>query len=202
MLVRHGETAWNAEQRLQGQEDPGLSTEGERQARALRITLDALLADVPTDRLTVVCSPLRRARETCDLLGLRPDRVDARWQEAHLGAWTGRTRAELEATGTDEYAAWRAGSFTPPEAEDHVSLRQRVDEAIGDLTDTDLALVITHGGPIRAASRSLVGLEQHRLLPVRPGSMTVFDTQGEEPRLRTYNLTPPDGPQLLREAPD
>src|SRR3954451_4742886 len=62
ILVRHGESVWNAEERLQGQLDPPLSERGRRQSRALAATLDGL----PGDR--VICSDLARARETAELL--------------------------------------------------------------------------------------------------------------------------------------
>jgi glucosyl-3-phosphoglycerate phosphatase len=201
ILVRHGLTSWNAEHRLQGQRDLPLSPTGRRQAAALRPIVAALL---DRDRgVHVVCSPLVRAAETCEVLGLRPDLVDPRWQEADLGAWTGRTRADLERTGTDEYAAWRAGTFTPPQAEDHATLRERVSAAIAGLPAADLTVVVTHGGPIRAACRLLVGLEQHRLTPVEPGSATVFDLPADGPgRLRGYNITGHPGPELIQDPPD
>ena len=64
ILVRHGESTWNAEELLQGQLDPPLSERGREQSRALAGMLDG----VPDDR--IVCSDLGRARETADLLGL------------------------------------------------------------------------------------------------------------------------------------
>src|ERR1044071_4469856 len=75
ILVRHGESTWNAEERLQGQLDPPLSDRGSEQSRALA----AIVNGVRDDR--VVCSDLSRARETADLIGLRPGRYDERWRE-------------------------------------------------------------------------------------------------------------------------
>ena len=66
ILVRHGESTWNAEELLQGQLDPPLSERGRGQSQALAGILDGL----PAER--VVCSDLGRARETAELLGLRP----------------------------------------------------------------------------------------------------------------------------------
>src|SRR5215218_1994878 len=91
ILVRHGESTWNAEERLQGQLDPPLSERGRDQSRALAGVLDGM----PDDR--VVCSDLGRARETAELLGLRPARLDARWREIDVGEWGGRTAAEIDA---------------------------------------------------------------------------------------------------------
>lgn len=200
-LVRHGETAWNAERRLQGREDLPLSVHGREQVESLRPVVTSVLPEI--DRLAVVTSPLRRARETQDVLGLSADTVDARWQEADLGTWTGRSRDDLVAVGDGAYAAWRAGTHTPPGAESIERLRARVAAAIDDLAHLDTVLVLTHGGPIRAACHLLVGLVSARLVPVQPGSLTAFDLTGPTPRLRAYNLTPsPAVGELVAEPPD
>src|SRR5919109_2161839 len=81
ILVRHGESTWNAEERLQGQLDPPLSERGREQSRALAQMVDGL----PDER--VVCSDLGRARETAELMGLRPGRYDDRWREIDVGSW-------------------------------------------------------------------------------------------------------------------
>lgn len=201
-LIRHGETAWNAEHRLQGRQDIPLSDRGSDQARALRTTVAEILHEGGPGRVTVVASPLTRTRETCSLLGLRPDIVDERWQEAELGAWTGRTRDELVASGDGTYAAWRAGTFSPPSSETLADMRDRVALALTSLESHDLVVVVTHGGPIRAACRQLVGLEPGRLVPVQPGSITAFDMADDRPRLRAFNLTPLASQDLLHEPPD
>ena len=94
LLVRHGETAWNAEHRLQGDHDVPLSDTGRAQARG-PAPLGA--AHAPAH---VVVSPLARARDTAELLGHPGGLCDPRWQEAHLGEWTGRRRDELSASAT------------------------------------------------------------------------------------------------------
>src|SRR5215207_10303612 len=68
ILVRHGESTWNAEERLQGQLDPPLSERGREQALELKALIEKL--GISNDR--VICSDLGRARETADLLGLEP----------------------------------------------------------------------------------------------------------------------------------
>src|SRR3954471_23099299 len=85
ILIRHGESTWNAEERLQGQLDPPLSERGREQVRALQEMIATL--DVPDER--IVCSDLGRARETAELLGLEPAAYDARWREIDVGAWGG-----------------------------------------------------------------------------------------------------------------
>ena len=100
ILVRHGQSTYNAQARLQGQADPPLSDAGRAEAELLR----SALAPFPEDR--VVTSDLQRARETATLLGYPNARVDARLREIDVGAWAGRALAELPA-GTDP--AWRGG---------------------------------------------------------------------------------------------
>src|ERR671932_2860103 len=80
VIVRHGESTWNAEERLQGQLDPPLSERGREQALALRAAAD--LSGFPPER--TICSDLSRARETAELLGVRVGRYDARWREIDI----------------------------------------------------------------------------------------------------------------------
>ena len=79
ILVRHGESIWNAAERLQGQLDPPLSDRGREQSRALAAMLDG----VPGDRMSAATSA--RARETAELMGLQPGRFDPRWREIDVG---------------------------------------------------------------------------------------------------------------------
>src|SRR5687767_6054434 len=110
ILVRHGESTWNAEELLQGQLDPPLSERGREQSRALAGPLERL----PDER--VICSDLGRARQTAELLGLRPARFDPRWREIDVGAWGGRPAAEIDAQG-GELTNWRGGPRTAPNGE-------------------------------------------------------------------------------------
>src|SRR3954449_70831 len=94
IIVRHGESTWNAEERLQGQLDPPLSDRGREQARALAGMVDGL----PGER--IVCSDLGRARQTAELMGVEPGRFDERWREIDVGSWGGKTAAEVDAQGS------------------------------------------------------------------------------------------------------
>ncbi len=111
ILLRHGETEWNAEQRLQGQDNSALSERGIQQAlrfvgfaRALR-------------PYRVVASDLGRTRHTAELIGHGNCPSDARLRELDMGEWTGRRKPDLIAGQADNYHAWRAGTFTPARAE-------------------------------------------------------------------------------------
>jgi probable phosphoglycerate mutase len=109
LLVRHGESVWNAEGRWQGAANPPLSDAGRAQARALA---DAL-RDAGID--SVVASDLDRAGETAqivaDALGLAVPVVDARWRERDVGEISGHTRAEIEQKWPGLLERWRRGEL-------------------------------------------------------------------------------------------
>lgn len=191
-LVRHGQSTWNAERRLQGQADPPLTEAGEAQAVAARATL----AGLPARR--VVCSDLQRASRSAFLMGY-PDAVpDPRWREIDVGDWSGRSIDALRSEDRQAWRGWRAGKVTPPGGESWAGFRARLGVALDEFGQEDDVLVVTHGGVIRAALSIVLGLAPDRLAPVPPGSLTVVET-GSWPRLRTYGATP--GPGSL-DAPD
>jgi len=181
LLVRHGETTWNAERRLQGQVDVPLSERGRRHVRALR----RLVERYEPER--AVTSDLARARETAALLGFADATVDARWREAHLGLWQGKGIDVLRREDEVRYEAWRAGEITPEAAEPWAEVCARIKIAVRELAAGSV-LVVTHGGPIRAVCATLLGLAPRSLVPVSPASLTIVELAGG-PRLRAFNLT-------------
>ena len=186
ILVRHGESTWNAEERLQGQLDPPLSDRGREQARALTAMLDGL----PDER--VICSDLSRARETAELLGLRPARFDPRWREIDVGSWAGRTAAEIDAQG-GELTNWRGGPRRAPDGEAWDAFAARVSGAVDELiADGGPWVVISHGGCIRVATAHLTGADHLRLGSPPNASTTVFKT-GSRSRLLVYGALPDGG---------
>lgn len=195
LLVRHGETPWNSERRLQGRQDVPLAGTGTAQVRALAPLVAAARPD------HVVCSPLLRCRQTADLLDVDVDVVDHRWAEADLGRWTGLGKDELVARGDGAYARWRAGDQSPPGGETLEDLEHRVAEALSALraspgqaagegdagADRDrTVLVVTHGGPIRAAVQQLLGIPRGRLVPVGPATLTTFSFTAGVARLAGF----------------
>src|SRR3954447_11635036 len=116
-LVRHGESAWNAENRLQGQADPALSERGREQARALA----PVIADLGTDRAVV--SDLLRAAETAELAGHADAAVDARWRERGLGVGEKNREAEVP---PEEMRAFRDNRFVPEGGEAWADFQQRI----------------------------------------------------------------------------
>jgi broad specificity phosphatase PhoE len=157
-FVRHGETDWNRERRLQGQHDIPLNPLGRTQAQRCGTLLRELLGKdgVGVADYDYVSSPLGRARETMEIMrgvmGLDPSayRTDARLMEMSFGRWEGFTYAELQ---TREAAALEARErdkwgFVLPGGESYAQLEKRVQvwyESIGRAT-----VASAHGGVCRA----------------------------------------------------
>lgn len=192
LLVRHGATAWTRNRRLQGRTDIDLSAEGCAGVAALGPTI------VSWAPRAVVVSPLRRTRTTAALLvdALReagaqaPEAIcDEDWTEHGLGRWEGLTPREI---GT-EYDRWRAGDLVPPEGEPPAAVRARVAAALRRAAALPgPVLVVTHGGTIRAALATCVGLSADSVEPVAAPSLTVLDVPTGAPaelggRLRHFN---------------
>lgn len=188
VLVRHGETEWNALRRLQGQTDIALNDRGRGQAPAP--------APAPAPDLAV-SSDLKRAAETALLLGVDA-RPEPRLREQDLGDWSGREIAALDA---GEYQAWRAGQFVPEGAETWAVFRARVALAMRDALAAAerTAVLVCHGGVIRAALDAALELAPSRIIPVGPGSMTVLAYPSGGARLEAFNLR---GGSLELNAPD
>ncbi len=186
ILVRHGESTWNAEELLQGQLDPPLSERGREQSRALA----AVLNGVPGDR--VISSDLGRARETAELLGVRPARFDARWREIDVGEWGGRPAAEIDAQGS-ALTNWRGGPRKAPSGESWNDFSARVAGAVDELIEAGGPwLVVCHGGCIRAAAAHVTGADALALGSPPNASATVFEL-GPRPRLLVYGSLPDGG---------
>lgn len=196
LLVRHGESEWNAVRRLQGQADIELSPRGEAQALALAETIRQLAPD------RVIASDLKRARHTAALLGHAEPELDARLREVDVGAWTGRSIAEIVGAEPEHYRGWRAGEIAPPQGElwaDFVARTQAA--ALAALETAERPLLVCHGGVIRALLQALLGLEPKKIIPVGPASLTVLAQKPGEAgmRLEVFNHAP-GGPVL--DAPD
>ena len=154
ILIRHGETDWNREGRLQGGQDIPLNDLGRQQAAEAAGRLPALAPDFAT--LDYVCSPMHRARETMDILRAELDlapgayRLDDRLKELTFGSWEGFTwrdirKAEREQAQLRERDKW---SFVPPGGESYGMLAQRVRPLLEELTRE--TVIVSHGGVARA----------------------------------------------------
>lgn len=158
LLLRHGQSTWNAEQRWQGTADPPLSASGERQA----LRAAAWLAEELPPFSGVAASDLQRSRRTAEIiaeaLALGPVELHSALRERDVGAWSGCTTDEISARWPGQLQAWREGRLDrPPGGEDDKSMVARVVPVLERLCarPEDLLLVVTHGGAIRALERHL-----------------------------------------------
>jgi glucosyl-3-phosphoglycerate phosphatase len=184
VLVRHGESEWNAEHRLQGQADPALSEAGRRQGEALR----ALLEPLGFER--AVTSDLGRSVETARLAGHPEARHDPRWREIALGDWTGKLEAEVSA---EELAAFRHATLVPPSGESWPIFQARVASAVEALgREGGDWLVFTHGGPVRAAVAHVTHARPEAIAGPANASITVLELAPRR-RLLVFNRSSKDG---------
>lgn len=170
VMLRHGQTEYNAGSRMQGQLDTELSDLGRHQAVA---AAEVLAKRQP---LAIVSSDLRRALDTAVVLGDRaatPVVADVRLRETHLGRWQGMTHHEVDAIAPGARMAWRDDSrWAPPDGESRVDVAARskpmVDQLIAEHTAWGLdqagheadrpVVLVAHGGLIAALTAALLGL--------------------------------------------
>jgi len=158
LLWRHGQTEWNAVNRVQGQTDVDLSEVGRAQAEAAALRLARLHPDL------IVASDLRRAADTAAALaavtGLDVG-YDQRLRERHYGAWQGLTNAEITERWPGEAARWRAGR--QPHGlgiEDLDDVGKRMVDALQDAASRapgGTIVLAGHGGAIRRGVIDMLG---------------------------------------------
>ncbi|MFE3291590.1 histidine phosphatase family protein [Rhodococcus sp. NPDC059234] len=166
ILLRHGQTEYNAGDRMQGQLDTDLSELGRLQAKsAARVLADRRPAEV-------ISSDLRRAFDTATALGehagLKVAR-DERLRETHLGEWQGLTHAEVDVRDPGARAAWRADAgWAPPGGESRIEVARRAVPVVTELVaereqwGEDPIVLVAHGGLIAALTAALLDLPVDR----------------------------------------
>jgi probable phosphoglycerate mutase len=171
LLARHGETDWNRDQRFQGHADPPLNERGREQARDLAARIAADTEPVAA----IYASTLRRARETAEIVGERlrlPVETDEGLREIDLGSWSGLTRIEVERAFPEGFRRWLHHGPGWEDGETYEAMGERVVMALLQLSSRhphDRILVVSHGGPVRAAQASSAGIsitEARRRTPV------------------------------------
>jgi broad specificity phosphatase PhoE len=186
IFVRHGETAYNAESRLQGQLDTPLNARGREQARAIGGTLRSLLGP-EIDRLdeaqAFFASPLERARETMDIardaMGLKPGRyhLDPVLKELSFGVWEGLTWPEIEVRDAKGLRARRKDrwAFAPEGGESYAMLAVRLRPWLDSLSEH--AFVISHGGVARVLMALIAGIPPAKAVeaPIIQGRAILFE---------------------------
>jgi probable phosphoglycerate mutase len=199
LVVRHGESTWNAVRRWQGQADPPLSERGERQARRGAVAAAAL------GRFdAVVASTLLRAHRTAELIAaglgvsLHPPVEDL--AERSAGAWEGLTRAEIE----DRYPGYLAEGRRPEGYESDDAIVERSSRGLralaADHAERTL-LVVSHGGIIHALERAHSGDDAWQRLDNLTGRWFEVTPDAIVPVGDRVALVPDGGPAIPPPGP-
>ncbi len=216
-LVRHGTTQWNSEQRFCGHSDLPLSLEGRRQAQWLARRLHS------EQITTIYSSDLLRAQQTAEIIAAHcPQpvriRVSTAWRELAFGDWEGLTYAQI----AQQFAS-HLGFFadpvhnSPPGGESFSDLVQRIQKAFVELACTaaeecaqgkgGAAVLVSHGGPLRALLCSLLALPLERQWQLRldHGSLSAIDfllpLEGTGTIMATLALLNVQRPTRLKRVP-
>lgn len=154
LLVRHGQSEWNASGRWQGWAESPLSDLGRRQAFEAASAVGAVDA--------IVASDLERAVETAliisETIGVGPVVSEPGLRERNVGEWTGLTRDEIEERWPGDLDRWRRGELLePPGGERNEAILERVEGAlrrVGEMFDGGEVLAVSHGGVMRLLERA------------------------------------------------
>ena len=149
LILRHGQSEWNAQGKWQGQADPPLTKVGEKQAKAAAQKLLSVCKSFDK----IASSDLRRARRTAEIIAQVNGgdvSVHKEFRERHAGVWQGLTRSEIEASWPNAIADQR----WPEGYESDDSVIQRVVPCLERLKENNKnVLLIAHAGLIRALDR-------------------------------------------------
>jgi alpha-ribazole phosphatase len=176
LLVRHGETVWNAAGRFQGRADMPLNGTGQRQAKALGCVLAAEGVH------TLYSSDLQRAWETARIIAeaLRcPVQSEPCLREMAFGDWEGLTFAEAQQRDPHLLAAWQTDpeQVAPPRGETLGHVSNRVKTVLHRMVthcQEQTVVLVAHGGPLRVLLCLALGLSprSHWQFAVAPGSLS------------------------------
>ncbi len=173
-LVRHGETEWNREGRIQGVLDSPLTNEGMIQARRNAGILKSMLVK------RLIASPLGRAAKTANIIaeetGARCE-FDERLKERDCGTWGGMTWDEAERSHPE---IWHARSenpygFTPPGGESLADLEPRIRTMLAELELGGELALVTHGITMRVLLRCLLELDTREVSRIRCPNNIVYE---------------------------
>ena len=198
ILVRHGETPHTTEKRFSGSggADPGLNTDGDAQVRAVADWLAPLAEEVDA----LVSSPLRRTRETAEIIAARLDKqveVEDGLAEAAFGTWDGLTFREVQQQYPDDLDAWLGSmDIAPGGGESFKEIDTRVRRTRDRLLSTypgKTVLAVTHVTPIKLMVRMALGapLEAVYRMELAPASVTVISWfEDGNASMRMFNARP------------
>lgn len=191
LLVRHCQSTWNSEGRIQGQQDPPLSNAGKTQARALAERLNGeTLAGVYS-------SDLARSHDTAQAIAAKHDKIVARdsdLRERGYGIWEGQELAKLMAISAEWEQHRHNPMWAPTGAENGPELYQRTQAALRRIVhrhEGETVVVVMHGGGLRMYFCHLFGLslEHYWQVTVGHASLSIVDWEGTVPTLVLWNDT-------------
>lgn len=195
-LIRHGESVWNGERRIQGSQDPGLSPRGQRQADLLVARLQPHL---PKGVAAVYTSPLRRAAETAERVAgalTLPMVPEPDFREICLGRWEGMTVPGIQAAFPGTYERWLEDplAFPAPDGERLEAFARRVVGAFQRMQAAHPGadvIVVSHGGVIKALLCHFLGLGMRALFRIKQDNtaMNQVQVEGEVRRVLLVNDT-------------
>ena len=202
-LVRHAQTAWNRDDRLQGHSDVPLNPLGQQQARCLGAYFSR------RHLRGIVTSQLQRSQQTARMIaaghgdGVSP-LVEAGLAEMHLGAWEGLTPAEVDGRFDHAYQRWKLSpsSVAIPEAEPLDAFRARVRASLQKIVEgmgEGEHVVVSHGGVIAAMLADVLDADYEvliRRLRLDNAGITAVEFGGQLPHVLWVNFTghlAPDG---------
>jgi probable phosphoglycerate mutase len=205
VLIRHGETAWNAERRLQGHIDIALNPEGRRQADALAAALSSEHFDA------IIASDLQRAVQTAEAVAARHGlqvEQDIALRERCFGGFEGLLYAEIEQRFPAEFAAWQARDIDaqmPAAARSAETFRQFYQRVVGamlrlaDARPGQSIALVAHGGVLECAYRAALGLplETPRSFAVLNASINRFAIDDGALRLVSWGEVAHLAPRVL-----
>jgi broad specificity phosphatase PhoE len=181
LVVRHGETEWSVALKHTSRTDVALTPAGRRQAQGLAPVLGS-----GGDYAIVLCSPLRRARETCELAGFPDPVIDADLHEWDYGDYEGLTTDEIRARRSD-WSLWRDGC---PGGETPDQVATRADRVLARLRSLGGdALVFAHGHVLRVLAARWLAMAPSAgaRFVLAPGSFGVLGHERETEVIERWN---------------
>lgn len=201
-LCRHGQTAFNREQRLQGQMESDLTPLGRAQASAMGDLLGDLIARDPPAPWRIVASPLRRARDTAGIIGERlglPVEFDDRLMELTVGDWEGRLRDVLAREHPEAFAD-RQWFFGAPGGETYDQVMARVSDWLAEqATEPERRLiVISHGIAGRLLRGAYASLLRGEVLELDVPQDALYRLYAGQ--IDRFDCAPVEDPELSRDT--
>ncbi len=193
-LVRHGETEWSRSGRHTGWTDVALTERGRQEARRLAPLIRSHHIGA------AFVSPLRRARETAELIGVPDARVDADLREWDYGGYEGVTTPEIRRTRPGWFLFTDGVAPGPPEhpGESPEQVGERADRMLAKvdaaLCETEgVVLLVAHGHFLRVLTARRLGLPAGRgaLFQLATGTLCRLGTEHERPVVAGWNIRPP-----------